>query len=653
MKTERMVKLRIISASTQLENFIQKLHSLGVMHIIPHLKNVDMDIGNSLETIEKISELLVTLRSIIGKFGVHETASKTVYTINEIEHTLSSLSTQIKEYEEQILHLSREASEKNELLHQLDFLNSLYLDLDSYQPLQSITQFVGYIKHRDDLRDRLEKITQSFKLHISKNGKNRTIALFCKNDDAEKISELLKVYSYTEAHIDKALTLKGSVMTNINKTIDQISTIEIDIHKTKNHLTHLVNKHKQFIVNAELFLSTEADKAEVPLQFGKTEGSFVVSGWIPEQDADTIKTHIEKATHSKVCIEEQHIEKKDKVPIKLKHTILVKPFQFFLDLYTLPKYSELDPTLFMFFTFPLFFGIMLGDVGYGIITLLFFLWLKSKAPSLKRLLNIMMYSSVSTIFFGLIFGEYFGFEYVKEKTASFLALLGISLHSETIMYHGNQLIVYEFPRLFNRLHGHVDVMGNEIHAILVAGAIIGFLHLNIALFLGFINELQEHSFVHAFLHKLSWIVLESAVILLAISVAGVAGIPLLFGWIVLAVAIIMIYLGEGVQGLVELPAIFSNMLSYMRLGAVGLASVGLAVVINENLTLPFIEKGGIYTFFGILIFIIGHIINILLGLIGPFLHSLRLHYVEFFSKFYKGGGIQYVPFGAKNTMEGE
>ena len=115
----------------------------------------------------------------------------------------------------------------------------------------------------------------------------------------------------------------------------------------------------------------------------------------------------------------------------------------------------------------------------------------------------------------------------------------------------------------------------------------------------------------------------------------------------------MIYLGEGVQGLVELPAIFSNMLSYMRLGAVGLASVGLAVVINENLTLPFIEKGGIYTFFGILIFIIGHIINILLGLIGPFLHSLRLHYVEFFSKFYKGGGIQYVPFGAKNTMEGE
>lgn len=86
----------------------------------------------------------------------------------------------------------------------------------------------------------------------------------------------------------------------------------------------------------------------------------------------------------------------------------------------------------------------------------------------------------------------------------------------------------------------------------------------------------------------------------------------------------------------------------MRLGAVGLASVGLAVVVNENLTMPFIEKGGFFVVIGILIFALGHTINILLGILGPFLHSLRLHYVEFFSKFFHGGGIRYAPFGAKN-----
>ena len=109
----------------------------------------------------------------------------------------------------------------------------------------------------------------------------------------------------------------------------------------------------------------------------------------------------------------------------------------------------------------------------------------------------------------------------------------------------------------------------------------------------------------------------------------------------------MLYKGEGVQGIVELPSIFSNMLSYVRLGAVGLASVGLAVVVNEKLTLPYFEKGGWFIALGIFALVVGHVINIALGVIGPFLHSLRLHYVEFFSKFFKGGGVLYSPFGQK------
>jgi len=114
---------------------------------------------------------------------------------------------------------------------------------------------------------------------------------------------------------------------------------------------------------------------------------------------------------------------------------------------------------------------------------------------------------------------------------------------------------------------------------------------------------------------------------------------------VIILAAVMLFVGEGIQGLVELPSLLTNILSYLRLGAVGLASVGLAVVINENLALPFMEKGGIYFALAIFILIIGHSINIALGVIGPFLHSLRLHYVEFFSKFYKGGGIPFVAFG--------
>ncbi len=133
-------------------------------------------------------------------------------------------------------------------------------------------------------------------------------------------------------------------------------------------------------------------------------------------------------------------------------------------------------------------------------------------------------------------------------------------------------------------------------------------------------------------------------IILALFINVPIGIVLsLIGFTLLAV-------GEGVQGLVEIPALASNMLSYMRLGAVGLASVGLAVVVNENLAMPFIEKGGIFIVIGILVMFIGHTINMMLGVIGPFLHGIRLHYVEFFSKFFQGGGVEYEPF-EKTTTE--
>lgn len=650
---ERMTKIRLIIPSSQLALAIEKLYALSVLHLISHRKTQDFDIGKSLPSIDKISELLVTLRALRVKFNLHSSLSSSLcYSLDDLASKLSEITQRLVTYEEELGTLSTSLTDKNDVLKQLDFLNSLYLDIDSYRPLKSIASFVGYVNYREDLRDHLHKITRHYKLHISKNGKKRTIALFCRLADHDRVAELLKQYSFTAVDISKALQLSGQVMPAINALIDEINTLEIQQQKIQKQLQHLLNQHAQFIVGAEIFLTQEAIKAEAPLQFGALGSSYVIHGWIPRHDVVRVKNELEKTTHAKVNIEERLIEQKDQVPIKLLHTVFVKPFTFFMKLYTLPSYYEINPVLFMFLTFPLFFGMMLGDVGYGLTTLLFFIWLKTKLPSAKDLLNVLLYSSVSSIIFGLIFGEYFGFEHVKEKTGAWLQSLGIPLHLETIVKHGVEEVVYSFPRLLNRLHGEINVLGNDIHTVLVIGALLGFMHLNLALLLGFINELH-HGFFKAVLHKLSWMVLELAVIVLALSALKLISLPVFVGWIILGISIIMLYLGEGVQGLVELPSIFSNILSYMRLGAVGLASVGLAVVINENLTMPFIEKGGIFVVLGIVIFIIGHIINILLGILGPFLHSLRLHYVEFFSKFFHGGGIPYVPFGAKNNQEVE
>jgi V/A-type H+-transporting ATPase subunit I len=160
-----------------------------------------------------------------------------------------------------------------------------------------------------------------------------------------------------------------------------------------------------------------------------------------------------------------------------------------MELYALPKYKEIDPTFLLFITFPLFFGFMLGDVGYGIITLGLWLFLKKKFPSIKALLNIMIFASIITILFGFAFGEYLGFEHVSEEKGEWLCHnANICLHEHEIVEHGKSHVVYTFPRLMARVEGKINVAGFDILAVLVIGAIVGLIHINLSILIGFYNE---------------------------------------------------------------------------------------------------------------------------------------------------------------------
>ena len=342
---------------------------------------------------------------------------------------------------------------------------------------------------------------------------------------------------------------------------------------------------------------------------------------------------------------EEEVKEKE-IPIRLENPGPAKPFELLIDTFATPKYREIDPSILVFITFPLFYAIMLGDVGYGLIIAAMAIVIKNKFKTggLNALALILLLSAVLSTLFGVIYGEFFGFPIFNVEVRGELehGLVGVA---------GPAIAGFHLP-----IHRF-----DSVQTLLLITLIIGIFHILAGLIIGFRNNVIEHDLKHAIFAKGSWMM---------ILIGGVAAIaklmpslmsgspvqsndPVFAGGIGLAIiGVGLLIKGEGFISILEIPTLLSNVLSYARILAIGLSSAGIALAVNTLSMDLFIKPEGVYlgggiglALVGVVILFIGHLINLALGIIGPGLHSLRLQYVEFFTKFYEGGGTKYVPFG--------
>jgi V/A-type H+-transporting ATPase subunit I len=265
----------------------------------------------------------------------------------------------------------------------------------------------------------------------------------------------------------------------------------------------------------------------------------------------------------------------------------------------------------------------------------------------RQMLSVLRNASLSSIVFGFLFSEFLGFP-----------IPGLS------------------PILFSRhLMAEEGGHGPAIPQLMVMSIWIGILHITLGRILGMINHARQDHGEHrikAVLANFGWLAVMWGLIIAIWSIAAVPLMPDLTGLprIILGInagivlGAILIVIGtvciarDSVLEIVEIPTIVSHVLSYARIVAVGLSSVAIAMVINFMSITMFIEPQlknfSIFSIFiiiaGLAVFVIGHALNTALGILGGGLHSIRLHYVEFFTKFYKGGGKKYVPFGMKRRF---
>ena len=339
----------------------------------------------------------------------------------------------------------------------------------------------------------------------------------------------------------------------------------------------------------------------------ETERCFVLYGWVPKPELECLECRLERSFGGQVVTEVQEIlpEEWGLVPIFLKNPAYFRPFELFTRLLPLPRYTSYDPTPFLAIFFPLFFGMILGDTGYGIVLLAASSMLKRRyraVNSFRDAAEMLMISSVFAMAFGVLYGEFFG-----DLGRRHWGLTAYLEREESIL-----------PMLY-------FAMG------------IGIFHVLFGLLLAVISALRRRAGRDALSRLLILLIIAAA----AGSLTGILPGPWANSLLYLALIMLpALVVAGGFLAPIELIRSLGSILSYSRLMAIGLASALLAVMANRMARLA----GDI--FIGLLIGLIFHAMNIFLAILSPVIQSVRLHYVEFFGTFIEQGGRKYEPLGS-------
>lgn len=520
-----------------------------------------------------------------------------------------------------------------ELVTELEHWRAFTLPLAEAAPTPSVGVLMGKVAARkvEDLKHALEEATPLVHFaELSRDVVNARVMVICHREVLEEVEDLLASYDFTPVELAE---VKGP-------PAEEIKALEAERKNLLAHREELVKRAEELsdrrprVVLYHEYLVNERKKREIVGDFAHTAKAFAVEGWIREADEDALRELL-RSIGSEVEVEISEPTPEDRPPTITEQPGWRKPFWLLTRLYGYPDYREFDPTAAMTPFFVVFFGMCLGDFGYGVVFSLICWQMRKRlvvSPKIKDFLKLLIYAGVSAAVFGVLGGSYFGIKF--DSLPSFLqkAAVLLPIESEKTGQGGPmpflylalglgalQLVTgYVIELVDNMRNGRVkDAVYDQVSVLgLIAG--IGLTAL------GALLSLPVASWCGA--------ILAAAAGVLMVATGGRESRSI-FGK--LANGLFALY--GTVTGLL------GDTLSYVRLFALGLATTLVAFVVNDIgrqlLGIPLLG----YLLLAV-VAVAGHAFNLGMSFLGAFVHPLRLQYVEFFSKFYDNGARPYDPF---------
>ncbi len=464
-------------------------------------------------------------------------------------------------------------------------------------------------KYLENLNLIVEEITDNAYEVFSRILDDKSIAVIYVFDErfAEPVRKKLSMENVKEYQFPEELESK-SFFQKLSYISDKIKNMENEILRKEDELHNFAVRWLPVYQSVLNWINARLNLISAKNIIYETKYCFVIFGWLPSKDLEKLKSAIADYCLEEIDIKELEITQADlnRIPVMLHNSTYFKPFSLFTRFLPLPSYTSFDPTIFIGIFLPVFFGMILGDMGYGIIILIISLamiFLSKPDTTVSDAGKVFSVCAVYTIIFGFLYGEFFG---------SF----------------GRHTFGLE-PILVDR--------EEEILTTAYLAVSIGVFHVLLGLVLNGISSIRSKN-LKSFITSLAMTVLIAASVVLLVVLfkweKGLLSMSLI--WIIVGLTVVLVILG-GLIAPLEILKSMGNIISYVRIMAIGLASVMLAHVANMLSG----KAGNI--FLGIFIAVLLHLLNLLLGVFSPTIHSLRLNYVEFFSKFLESEGKGFKP----------